>query len=51
MATEHREREDKYDVGAGFVLPDLGDLVAPGGHVRARPAAPQGDAAAAQRRR
>ena len=34
MATEHREREDKYDVGAGFVLPDLGDLVAPGGRVQ-----------------
>lgn len=33
MAQRQREREDKYDVGARFGLPDLTDLVPAGGRV------------------
>jgi CHAD domain-containing protein len=33
MVTQHREREDKYAVADGFVLPDLGDLAGDGGRV------------------
>ncbi|MFD6058213.1 CYTH domain-containing protein, partial [Rhodococcus wratislaviensis] len=33
MSTVQREREDKYDVGAGFAVPDLADLVPPGGRL------------------
>lgn len=33
MARSHREREDKYDVGLGFTMPDLGRLVPPGGRL------------------
>jgi CHAD domain-containing protein len=33
MSTAQQEREDKYDVGADFSVPDLGDLVPPGGRL------------------
>ncbi|MFD6061041.1 CYTH and CHAD domain-containing protein [Rhodococcus wratislaviensis] len=33
MSTAQQEREDKYDVGAGFAVPDLDDLVPPGGRL------------------
>ena len=31
--TEYREREDKYDVDAGFVLPDLSTMLPAGGRI------------------
>lgn len=31
MVSEQREREDKYDVGPGFVVPELDDLLPEGG--------------------
>jgi inorganic triphosphatase YgiF len=33
MSTAQQEREDKYDVGADFAVPDLDDLVPPGGRL------------------
>ena len=33
MSTAQQEREDKYDVGADFAVPNLDDLVPPGGRV------------------
>ncbi len=33
MVTEQREREDKFDVDLGFVVPDLTDLVPDGGRI------------------
>ena len=33
MSTAQQEREDKYDVGADFAVPDLNDLVPPGGRL------------------
>lgn len=33
MVGLHREREDKYEVGEGFRLPDLADLVGDGGRL------------------
>jgi len=33
MVTEQREREDKFDVDLGFVVPELSDLVPDGGRV------------------
>lgn len=33
MSTVQQEREDKYDVGADFAVPDLDDLVPPGGRL------------------
>jgi len=33
MSTAQQEREDKYDVGADFAVPDLHDLVPPGGRL------------------
>jgi CHAD domain-containing protein len=33
MARRQREREDKYEVGSGFAMPDLDDLVPPGGRL------------------
>ena len=33
MSTAQHEREDKYDVGADFAVPDLDDLVPPGGRL------------------
>ncbi|MFZ2175022.1 MAG: CYTH and CHAD domain-containing protein [Rhodococcus sp. (in: high G+C Gram-positive bacteria)] len=36
MASSQREREDKYDVGLQFVLPDLSGLVPEGGRIEDR---------------
>ncbi|UOT03862.1 CYTH and CHAD domain-containing protein [Rhodococcus opacus] len=33
MSTAQQEREDKYDVGADFAVPNLDDLVPPGGRL------------------